>query len=123
MGTSSSPIRGLLMGNPGPRSQFLNLRTVAGMAYDAVSKKVVLFGGWMGTAVLGDTWLWDGATMTWTRARPLHSPLAAAGVMLFRDPNGASMSLEDGILITIQSFITAICGNGMVRTGCNCIRP
>jgi Galactose oxidase, central domain len=64
-------------------------RTVAGMAYDAVSKKVVLFGGWMGTAVLGDTWLWDGATMTWTRAHPLHSPLAAAGVLLFRDPNGA----------------------------------
>ena len=62
-------------------------RTNCQMAYDVVTQKVVLFGGYNGT-YLGDTWLWDGATSQWTEATPAHSPVAVTGPMLFTDPNG-----------------------------------
>jgi hypothetical protein len=58
------------------------------MSYDSVSHKVVLFGGFDGTNFLGDTWLWDGTTLQWTQATPVHRPPAVTGPMLFRDPNG-----------------------------------
>jgi hypothetical protein len=58
------------------------------MAYDEVSQKVVLFGGYNGGNFLGDTWLWDGASLTWTEAHPLHSPSAVTGPMLFTDQKG-----------------------------------
>src|SRR5256885_10447558 len=58
------------------------------MAYDAITQKVVLFGGYNGTKYLGDTWLWDGKTSRWTRATPTHSPRAVTSPMLFTDPNG-----------------------------------
>ena len=48
------------------------------MAYDTLHQQVVLFGG---EAIVGkfseavnDTWLWNGATGTWTQASPAHSP-------------------------------------------------
>jgi hypothetical protein len=63
-------------------------RTAAQMAYDSVSQKVVLYGGYNGTNYLGDTWLWDGATSQWTQATPAHQPPAVTGPMLFPDPNG-----------------------------------
>ncbi len=40
------------------------------MAYDAVEHVVVMFGGWDGHQYLDDTWLWDGATSTWTQVVP-----------------------------------------------------
>jgi hypothetical protein len=57
------------------------------MAFDVVTHKVVLFGGYNRT-YLGDTWLWDGRTLQWTQATPLHSPPAVTGPMIFNDPSG-----------------------------------
>jgi len=63
-------------------------RAASQMAYDAITQKVVLFGGYNGTRYLGDTWLWDGKTSRWTRATPTHAPKAVTSPMLFTDPNG-----------------------------------
>src|SRR6185503_597545 len=37
-------------------------RSLTRLAYDPSRGKVVLFGGWNGSAITGDTWEWDGAT-------------------------------------------------------------
>ena len=58
------------------------------MAYDSVTQKVVLFGGYNGRNYLGDTWLWDGTTSQWTQAAVAHHPRPVTGPMLFPDPNG-----------------------------------
>jgi len=42
-------------------------RAAASMAFDPVSRKLVLFGGFDG-AYQGDTWLWDGASASWSPA-------------------------------------------------------
>jgi uncharacterized repeat protein (TIGR01451 family) len=47
-------------------------RVGAAMAYDAATKSIVLFGGGTDTAVLGETWTWDGTN--WTQASPATSP-------------------------------------------------
>ena len=61
------------------------VRVVGAMAFDAASRKLVLFGGY-NRNFLGDTWLWDGATSTWTQATPQQSPKPATGPMAFSDP-------------------------------------
>jgi len=48
------------------------IRSGAGMAYDPVRKKVVLFGGDGGGFNRNDTWLWDGSN--WTKVNPTTSP-------------------------------------------------
>jgi hypothetical protein len=58
-------------------------RSYAAMAYDPVSKKVVLFGGMGASANLNDTWAFDGTT--WTQ-------LLAAGTPPVR--NGATMAFD-----------------------------
>lgn len=60
-------------------------RAAASMIFDAPSQKLVLFGGFNGQ-YKNDTWLWDGATHTWTQAFPTASPKAVTGPMLFSDP-------------------------------------
>lgn len=62
------------------------VRTAATMAFDRVSRKIVLFGGYNGSNYLGDTWLWDGSTSTWTQASPTISPKPVTGPMVFTDP-------------------------------------
>ena len=47
------------------------------MAYDAVSRKVVLFGGSGDYGETNDTWTWDG--VTWTQAVSALSPMARSG--------------------------------------------
>jgi hypothetical protein len=47
-------------------------RTGAGFAYDPTTETAVLFGGNDGSALLNDTWTWDG--VTWTRQFPPVSP-------------------------------------------------
>jgi hypothetical protein len=60
-------------------------RAAASMAFDNVTQTVGLFGGFNG-AYLGDTWIWNGATSTWSAANPATSPKAVTGPMLFTDP-------------------------------------
>lgn len=45
-----------------------------GMAYDAATQTVVLFGGSSNNVALGDTWEWDGRAKTWTQRFPPASP-------------------------------------------------
>src|SRR5450755_5021451 len=47
-------------------------RSDSAMAYDPVSKQVVLFGGWDGKSHLGETWTFDGST--WTQQKPSVAP-------------------------------------------------
>ena len=56
------------------------------MAFDRTTQKVVLFGGFDTNTYLQDTWLWDGATSTWSQALLTKSPPRATGVMMFTDP-------------------------------------
>jgi hypothetical protein len=73
------------------------VRTGAAMLFDKKTKKVVTFGGYNGghnnNAFLRDTWLWDGATSTWTEVKTKTSPPRATGAVLFVDPltGGAMM--------------------------------
>jgi hypothetical protein len=61
-------------------------RQGAAMAYDAVSQKVLLFGGEGQSGVLGDTWLWNGVSATWEQVTGLSaSPSARGGAQLSYD--------------------------------------
>jgi hypothetical protein len=60
-------------------------RAAASAAYDAKLKQVVLFGGYNGQ-YLNDTWMWNGATSTWTQATPTHQPVPETLAMMFPDP-------------------------------------
>ena len=54
------------------------------MAYDQVTKQLVLFGGGAsGGGVLGDTWTWDGAN--WSQQAPVASASARAGAGMAYD--------------------------------------
>jgi len=44
------------------------------MAHDIKRQRTVLFGGWNGSAVMGDTWEWDGRN--WTQRKPKTIPTA-----------------------------------------------
>ncbi len=59
-------------------------RKGAVMAYDTVSKKVLLFGGEGESGLLGDTWLWDGLTASWQQVG-VPGPSARAGAVLAYD--------------------------------------
>jgi hypothetical protein len=72
------------------------VRTGASMAFDKRIQKLVMFGGFNGQqnrkAFLQDTWLWDGATSTWSEAKMKSSPPRATGAVVFTDPlNGRAI--------------------------------
>lgn len=62
-----------------------SVRKSAAMAYDPNSEQIVLFGGeGNGGSLLGDTWLWDGASATWKQYAGV-SPSARGGAQLAYD--------------------------------------
>jgi hypothetical protein len=75
-------------------------RAATTMAFDKRINKLVLFGGFDGkpteSGFLRDTWLWDGATSTWTQATMKVSPPRASGPMLFTDPHTGSVMMFGG---------------------------
>ena len=71
-------------------------RAAAAFAYDAVSRKVVLFGGFHAPADLGDTWTWDGAHSKWLQQRPTTSPPALTGPAGFTGPLAGHAELFGG---------------------------
>jgi cysteine-rich repeat protein len=54
------------------------------MTYDSARDRIVLFGGYAATGVLGDTWEWDGAV--WTDVSPPSTPGGRLDMGLAYDP-------------------------------------
>ena len=78
-------------------------RTTATMAYDASSGLVVLFGGSTeNDPVLGDTWVWNGTTSTWTQLSPIASPPARANAMMAYDAATGQIVLFGGDVNSTQ---------------------
>ena len=88
-------------------------RSSAVMAGDKVNGNAVLFGGFSGnvltvcTPPLGDTWLWDGATGTWTQASPATSPA----------PRYNASMAYDGATGTVVMFGGVVLGGGVSTCG------
>jgi hypothetical protein len=66
----------------------------AAMAYDAVTRKVVLFGGDSDGVQYTDTWTWNGAT--WTQLFPVTSPSARTGTGMAYDATLGGIVLFGG---------------------------
>ena len=72
------------------------------MAYDAVSKRVILFGGADGQKMLGDTWAWDG--QDWQQLKPRTSPAARFLHDMASDPLRGRIVLFGGSLAYSGAF-------------------
>lgn len=71
-------------------------RALSPMAYDAASKKIVLFGGDSLDAVRADTWVYDCATRTWEERQPARSPAPRFGHALLALPKCGKIALVGG---------------------------
>jgi hypothetical protein len=69
-------------------------RAHASTAYDAAHGETVLFGGWDGSSVLGDTWTWDG--QDWTLRHPANAPSPRASASMAYDSTHGSVILFGG---------------------------
>jgi hypothetical protein len=68
----------------------------AGMAYDAATGNIVLFGGGSdGDKSLGDTWTWDGST--WTKQHPAARPFTRAYAAVAYDAATSNIVLFGGL--------------------------
>jgi len=91
--------------SPGPRSS-------AGMAYDAKSGRVILFGGSSNSEYPhADTWAYDFESNTWTEMHPAASPKPQYGVGMVYDSVNERVLLLEGHWVTRES--------GVVRDGYN----
>ena len=68
-------------------------RAGAGMAYDAASGQLILFGGTTGTPS-GETWSWTGST--WVQLHPAMSPPPQSGGTLAYDPATSQIVMFGG---------------------------
>ncbi len=66
------------------------------MAYDALSKKIVLFGGYGMYGESNDTWTWDGSN--WTQVTTSESPLPRSGHAMAFDAARGQVVLFGGFL-------------------------
>jgi Galactose oxidase, central domain len=86
----------------GPRLKWFRLttpatptpRAIGAMAYDPVSRKVVLFGGYSGTGYLEDTWTFDG--VTWARVTTSATPPARVAAAMAFDQGSQKLVLFGG---------------------------
>jgi hypothetical protein len=67
------------------------------MAYDPVTQKVIMFGGWTGTDALADTWSYEGRTGVWTRVATRGSPPARWGAAMVYDAAAGKLVLFCGL--------------------------
>jgi len=79
--------------NPSPAP---SSRTFHGLAYDSRAEVVVLFGGVHNTyeGALGDTWIYNVKTNTWTQMFPTDSPSPRAGTGLVYDSHHKKIVLH-----------------------------
>lgn len=78
---------------------------VQGMAYHAVTRKVVMFGGNRGRQALGDTWTWDGLSKNWTQQFPASSP-SPRRTMMVNDEATRTVVLFGGDTAAVLSKAT-----------------
>jgi hypothetical protein len=64
------------------------------LAYDAITKQIVLFGGYGNNGDLNDTWTWDGSN--WTEVVSPVSPLARSGHAMAFDAKHGEIVLFGG---------------------------
>jgi hypothetical protein len=69
-------------------------RWFASMAFDPVSRSVILFGGQDATSTFSDTWAWNG--MTWTEPQPADNPEARVLAVMAESPGGKGDVLSGG---------------------------
>jgi Galactose oxidase, central domain len=72
------------------------------MAYDAKSKKIVLFGGITQSSVFGDTWIYDTATRTWEPSYPKQNPSPRGGHAMLYLPKGQKVAMIGGFTVLNQ---------------------
>jgi hypothetical protein len=70
-----------------------------GMVYDGATNTVVLFGGTNGSTNYNDTWIWDGATATWTQVYPSTSPPGRRF-----DTQGMAFDVERGEVVLFGGY-------------------
>ncbi len=82
-------------------------RTQTAMAYDVLADRVVLFGGWNGTAyrLYNDTWTFDLDTQTWTNATRVHAPPPRSYHALAYDPVADRVVLFGGAGYAVPSSL------------------
>jgi N-acetylneuraminic acid mutarotase len=71
-------------------------RDSARMAFDPTNGKIIMFGGHGVAGYLGDTWVYDSASNTWTNVTPATSPPARNGSTMTFDPCSGRMILFGG---------------------------
>jgi len=69
-------------------------RCCAGMAYDARSQLVVLFGGGFSTPITNQTWAWNGTN--WAELNPPTSPSPRYAASMSYDPRDSGLLLFGG---------------------------
>lgn len=79
----------------GPTGPSPSARSVAMMAYDSESERVVLFGG-LGQQPLSDTWAYDFSTNTWAKMSPTSGPDALASSAMTYDAESDRVILFGG---------------------------
>ncbi|MDE1819607.1 MAG: PKD domain-containing protein [Euryarchaeota archaeon] len=71
-----------------------SVREAQGMAFDPATNEVILFGGYNGNNVLGDTWAFKGGQ--WFQLNPTTSPPALANGVMFWDSATHTIILTQG---------------------------
>ncbi|HZQ22084.1 MAG TPA: kelch repeat-containing protein [Terriglobales bacterium] len=75
-------------------AQSPSARSAPAMAYDPVSKKIVMFGGWDGTKYPTDTWTFDGSH--WQQVKTAVSPAGRAGATMAYDAPSRKLVMFGG---------------------------
>jgi hypothetical protein len=82
-------------------------RDLAGMAYDSVRNKVVMFGGFsfQTNGDVAETWIWDGTAMTWTQLTPSNPPQARDSLSLAFDSIRGETILYGGYVSSSNTYL------------------
>jgi len=84
--------------HPSPREDY-------GIVYVPELEGFILFGGWNKDGWLGDTWLYDCASQTWTELHPATAPEA-------RTSFGFCLDEANGVLVLYGGYTEAVPDNG-----------
>jgi hypothetical protein len=96
-------------------------RDSGAMAYDSAHGQVILFGGIQGSGDFADTWIWNGAQLTWTLLTNLSNhPQSRNQNMMAYDPvHGQTILFGGNSAETLQPFDDTWAWNGSAWTELN----